>query len=211
MDTPTAITIVGLGATAGKEAVSVVGHFVKEIFGPTSRAVGMGIAAPVRAWAERRVERAKQLVIDAAILADKKGITPHAVPGRVLLPILEYASVEEDNEMQRRWAALLASSATESSIPPSFPRLLSDLGPLEVYILSSTYKTPPQGPLTYVQIEDILSKDTPLVSLQIAIATLIRLGLIALNGGGDDSWEELSVRTIILTGLGKEFTKACEP
>src|SRR5438552_1884807 len=98
------LTILGL-SYAGKEAIAVVGEFALEIFGPSARAVGKGIAAPLEAWAERRVEATKSVIVDAALQVQAAGGNPHPVPGRVLMPLLEKASLEEDHELRRRWVA----------------------------------------------------------------------------------------------------------
>jgi hypothetical protein len=57
------LTISGL-SYAGKEAVTVVSEFVREIFGPVMKATGKGLAAPAEAWAEQRAQRARRVIID---------------------------------------------------------------------------------------------------------------------------------------------------
>jgi hypothetical protein len=65
------------------------------------------------------------------------------------MPILQHASVEDDHEMQSRWAALLANnSATPDKVLPGFPRILSELSPLDVRILDWLYNdTQPRPPV----------------------------------------------------------------
>jgi hypothetical protein len=79
---------------------------------------------------------------------EEAGIEPHAVSLKVLVPLLEYASLEPDPDeaqspeeahaMHERWAALLAnaSAATEGAeVLPSFPRVLAELMPIEARML----------------------------------------------------------------------------
>ena len=78
------------------------------------------------------------------MLADKwlseAGIDAQAVSLKVLVPLLEYASLEDEADeadnpedveaMQRRWAALLANAAAGNEgagVPPGFPRILSEI------------------------------------------------------------------------------------
>ncbi len=55
-------------------------------------------------------------------------VSPTSVPLRTLLPLLEGAALEEDDDLSTKWAALLANAATPNSplaIYPSFPHALS--------------------------------------------------------------------------------------
>src|SRR5438128_511253 len=134
------LTILGL-SYVGKEAIAVVGEFAREIFGPSARAVGKGIAAPLEAWAERRVEATKSVIVDAALQVQAAGGNPHPVPGRVLMPLLEKASLEEDHELRRRWVALLANAAIEpAAVLPAFVAILGELSPKEARLLEHIYR-----------------------------------------------------------------------
>lgn len=73
------------------------------------------------------------------------GITPHAVSVKVLVPLLDGASLEdeENEEMIDRWAALLAHAAAGAPVEmvlPSFPRILAELSPAEAVLLDSLYR-----------------------------------------------------------------------
>jgi len=55
-------------------------------------------------------------------------VSPTSVPLRTLLPLLEGAALEEDDDLSTKWAALLANATTPNSplaIYPSFPHALS--------------------------------------------------------------------------------------
>ena len=136
------LTILGL-SYAGKEAVAVVGQFTRDIFGPSARAIGDGMAAPLRAWADRRAKRAEQLVTDAALSVDAAGGIAHPVPGRILFPILERGSVEEDETLRQKWVVLLArASMAPDSIPPMYPAILAELGATDAQILDWVHCAP---------------------------------------------------------------------
>jgi hypothetical protein len=71
------------------------------------------------------------------------GIEPRSVPRKLFLPMLESASLEDDESLQSRWAALLANAADsgrDSEVPPSFASILSQLTIREVKLLDSLHK-----------------------------------------------------------------------
>lgn len=71
------------------------------------------------------------------------GLTIRPVPGRILIPLLQSASLEEDDDLQKRWAALLANAATEgrgSTILPASVEVLRQLTPAHVLILDWIYE-----------------------------------------------------------------------
>ncbi len=81
------------------------------------------------------LQKAKRILDDA-------GIKPKPVPPKVLFPLLEYASLEDEDNLQSMWAALLASAADPSSsvtVVPSLVEVLKQLSPGEARLLSALY------------------------------------------------------------------------
>ena len=76
----------------------------------------------------KTAEKTKRILKDA-------GLNPGPVPTRLLLPILDACSVEDNNDLQERWAALLASASQEADLSPSFIETLKQLTPEEANIL----------------------------------------------------------------------------
>lgn len=77
-------------------------------------------------------------------MVDAAGFTPVAVPGRILFPILDYASFEEDDELRTKWAALLANAGApgpENRILPGYAEILRQLTPGQAKILDWFYDT----------------------------------------------------------------------
>jgi hypothetical protein len=61
-----------------------------------------------------------------------------AIPPKVLIPLMEGASLEDDESMQARWASLLARAAVAGNaddIPPAYASILSQLTPLSATTL----------------------------------------------------------------------------
>jgi hypothetical protein len=138
-----AVAIVGL-RTFGPATADVVKTFLNRVLAPVGDASGKALAHPIEEWHRRRVERGNKLVVDAATMLAEVNIEPSRVEDKILLPLLESGSLEEDSELQKRWAALLANAATPSmEIPilPAYAELLRQLIPMHARILERLYSS----------------------------------------------------------------------
>ena len=69
--------LVVLGVSyAGKEGVKVAAELIRDVLGPSAKALGKGIAAPIEAWATQRTERALTVVINAVEMVEAGGYKP---------------------------------------------------------------------------------------------------------------------------------------
>jgi len=137
-----AVVMVGLG-TVGKPTARVVADFLGRILGPTGDVVGEALAHPIVEWQRRRVERAQDVLDRAARQLEEQGHEPRPVPGRVLMPILDAASLEENESLRETWTNLLARAASShlDEVLPAFPAMLSRLSPQEVEVLSVMFES----------------------------------------------------------------------
>jgi hypothetical protein len=147
------------------------------------------------------------------------GLSPHAVPDKVLVPLLEGAGLEEedDDEMLGRWSNLLANAATApaaTAIPPAFPELLRELEPLEAMLLDRLVDFRQRsGRPNYRYIDIELGDLEGFESLEWRqLDNLERLRLIdyevglPINVEPPSSPESVRVKE---TELGRAFVKAC--
>jgi hypothetical protein len=112
------------------------------------------LAEPVRVF---RFKRSVRLLEKVKHIAEESGIELKAVPTKTLLPILENASVEDDEGLHDRWAALLANAASPTSprVPPSFVEILRQLSPRDACLLWRTSQhlaampEDPQAPFSF--------------------------------------------------------------
>jgi hypothetical protein len=75
-------------------------------------------------------------------MAQKAGFSPQAVRIKILFPLLEGASLEEDEGLHTMWAALLANAASPASadkVRPGYIALLKQMSPDEAAILRWVY------------------------------------------------------------------------
>jgi hypothetical protein len=116
-------------------------------------------------------------------------LEPNSVPSRVLLPIMDACSAEDDDDLQERWAGLLATASQEGdSFSPSFAETLKQLTPDEAKHFSRLYdrltryfKRPPteSDSIPYVELTTVTGGPRG------GSETYLRLGLIWREYGAD--------------------------
>src|SRR5713101_4624484 len=85
---------------------------VKRMLGPAADELAEMLRDSVRLY---RYERQIKCLEKAERMAQEAGFTPQAVPPKILFPLLEGASFEEDEDLHDMWAALLANAASPES------------------------------------------------------------------------------------------------
>lgn len=173
---------------------------------------------------QRRFERQVRLAERTVEFLTERGLDrpTRAVPPSIALPLIEEASLEEDDWMQDVWAQLLANAADASSgveIKRAFVAMLSEIGPLEVRILETLYEIP-EGDQTHgimtVRLPDEayarassrggLERAGLPAEVDVALGNLVRLGCISAAGtlGGG-----VTLSVVYQTPLGRAFVEAC--
>ena len=202
---------------AGRQMGSFVSRFVS---GPLEQVSGI-LEDKLR---HIRWERQQRLIRRAEEYMRNQGLSSPNKP--VLLknaiPLLEYATLEEDDDLQDMWVRLLVNGTNESTgvtIERSFIEILAQLSPLEGKILQAIYSlnfaaTQHVGvvtellPLTACIAEEGAMKDykEPARDVRIALANLARLGCVKfpLTWGGGEIFTHVNP-----TLIGREFYVAC--
>lgn len=189
-----------------------LGRFMGTILGSASIEMDQLIAERVGWWRfKQRVTVAKK----AKKLLDAADMTPKEVPLRTSVPLLEAASLEEDEDLQDRWASLLANAAGGIvDVPPSFANVLRELDPVSAKILDFVY----QGTMhSAIHFQHRVKIDTTGFDASMGVAedrlpfhldNMIRLGVLRTpNDASDDGLYD----SIQLTAFGRSFVKACQP
>jgi hypothetical protein len=89
-----------------------------------------------------RLKRRARLAREVLAEWEKWGVAPKRVPLKVLAPIFDGASLEEDEDMHERWKWLLLNASdpnAKTRVPPSFPEILKQLSPAEAKLLDALY------------------------------------------------------------------------
>jgi hypothetical protein len=91
-----------------------LGEIIKSIVLPSTNLLGKRMANRI----ERLFEKTEEMVREA-------GTTPQAVPDSVLVPLLQGASLTDNEDLHTMWAALLANAASmenAENVRPGFMR-----------------------------------------------------------------------------------------
>src|ERR1035441_4208784 len=105
-------------------------NLIEKLFGGSVEEIG-GI------WQDslkvRRFQRQLKLFEKVEKLIADAGFEPRHVPDAISIPLLSAASLEDNERLQDKWAALLANAANPDVTPhPGFVQLLSNMSPLDV-------------------------------------------------------------------------------
>src|SRR5437773_2026679 len=104
-----------------EEAAKAAKDYLDKLIAPGLEEGGGIIADTVAYW---RFKNKINLVLKAKAFLEAKGLEPHRLLPNVVGPLLEAGSLASEQDMQIRWAALLANAALEpEDVPPSFPRI----------------------------------------------------------------------------------------
>jgi hypothetical protein len=168
-----------------------------------------------------RWERQIRLVERANQFLDAKGLPQPSrkVPLQVAIPLIQGGSLEEDDWLQDRWAALLVNAADASShveVRRAFISILEDLTPLDALLLqkiySSTLVPDVEAEIWTTHLPDYVTEEKPDQEnrrppnhVEISLGNLARLGLITTAM----TWGGFAVYSCVhRTVLGREFLKA---
>jgi len=204
-----------------KELVQAAEKFLGKLVTPGLEEGGGIIQDSVKFW---RFKNQVNIALKAEKFLRKKGIKPQQILPKTLVPLLEDGSLENNDEMQSKWAALLANAAnpkSKVSVKPSFPGILKELSPLEAKLLDQLFDNINKQPKGK-RFQTNFAKDKILQFLKVTpdefdvIAdNLFRLNLCqppASFGGVSIGKFPIVLRTydvIMFTPLGYEFVKAC--
>ena len=117
-------------------AVAALTTVGKRILGPAVDEIAEMWRDQVRLY---RYKRELECVQKAEKMAQESGFTPEAVPIKLLFPLLEGASLEEDEDLHTMWSALLANASSPryaSHVRPGYIAVLRQLAPDEAAILN---------------------------------------------------------------------------
>ena len=211
-----ALTAIRLAKNAEKAAEGLL----KTVLGPPADELGQLLKEKVSA---RRYQNLVKIAANAKEQLDSAGLSPKEVPLAIIHPLLEIASLEEDESLQKRWAALLANvSLSDSETLRCFADILKQLTSVEARFLDKAYDERFQSPRQPDRMAP--PKKYPVLENTLAllrtsmIANLERLGLITRQSHDHTDFTS-SFGTVVtatsnrlyVSDLGMEFIQACRP
>jgi hypothetical protein len=165
----------------------------------------------------RREAHLAKVLMKAAEKIKESGLPAHAVRDKLLRAVVEDGSMEDDKDMQERWATLLANAATdnEDKIKLAYLKILAELEPKEALLLDRLWEKTPNP--AEERFETFGPDDThDLVDVP-ELYNLDRLGVLrwvrsmpTMPGTVSDA-DTGTLAGVQLTELGWEFVRACSP
>src|ERR1017187_9491094 len=119
---------------------------IKAFLGPATAEIAERFQDQVRLY---RYRRQLECLRKAEKMAKDAGFTPKAVPIKLLFPLLEGASLEENEDLHTMWAALLANASSPSkgeNVRPGFIAVLKQMAPDEAMLLKWIYEHEEEWP-----------------------------------------------------------------
>jgi len=213
---------------AQKHLVDKAVSFLEKIVNPPLKELGGLLSDKVKFW---RFKNQINIILQAENFLKEKNIKPKKIPLKILYPLLQYSSWEEDKYMKRKWASLLANATNSkysNDINLNYVEILNQITPLEAKILDYLYGaynsirdidlrrgdkiTPPRHTSFHKQLAGNCLK-IPEEEFNIFIDNLYRLNLIQPVEYTKDKGLIIRIRRdqekLRLTSLGYDFVKKC--
>ena len=132
--------VLGVGKVVEK-LVEPIADIIKKVAGPAAEEIGLTLQDSIKVYRAKRQYRLFEKMRD---FVKEAGYEPRHIPLKVLLPSMDYASVEEDEDLHTAWATLLANAADPDveSVSPAFPEVLRQMSPFEARLLSQASRYP---------------------------------------------------------------------
>jgi len=127
---------VDISSTAIEKGIDIAKGFADKLVLPPIEELGLLIKDQMSYW---RFSNKVRILNKAKDICEKNNISVKAIPPKLLCPYLDNASLEDDNELQDKWAALLVNMVdSQQNIQNHvFPYILSQLSKEEFNLLES--------------------------------------------------------------------------
>lgn len=198
-----------------KSSLQPIGDVVKRIAGPLADEIGESLALIARPY---RIALSVKMFQKTQSMLKEAGMPAQAVPPRLFLPMLEAASIENDEDLHTMWSALLANAASSpGKVHPSYIEILKELTPDDARLLDKLYTATNEQKYRLLN-QLLLDEDHQGISLQ----NLVRLGLIETTYDadgmkvnmrhGDNPYVSGDIKeNHWLTNFAVGFIEACRP
>lgn len=127
--------------TSADAALRPFSNLIEKLFGGVTEELGAMLQDSLRV---RRLGRQVKLLGKVQRIISDAGFEPHQIPDNVWMPALSYASMEDSDDLQERWAALLANASRPDGrdwVSPSFSEILHQLSHNEAKFLDAMFDT----------------------------------------------------------------------
>jgi hypothetical protein len=129
-------TKIDISSAAIEKGIDIAKGFVDKLVLPSTEELGLLIKDQISYW---RFKNQVRILNKAKLICEKNNISIKAIPPKLLCPYLENASLEDDPELQDKWATLLVNmvDSRQNIQNHVFPYILSQLSKDEFNLLES--------------------------------------------------------------------------
>ncbi|MDN3724565.1 Abi-alpha family protein [Aequorivita sp. SDUM287046] len=202
-----------------EKGLDLAKDFLGKLIFPAVEEVGLLMGDNIKVW---RFKNQIRLLNNVEKYVNEKNISTKKVPLKILLPLLENASLEEDPILNKMWENLLINYIDSNKLftISIFPMFLSQLSTREATFLKHLIILVKEYDLSGEKLKLYENDFRGVQSLNIPdaeISNMVRLGIIGWISGIDIltrcEFNRPSVsnkeKYIYLTKLGEEFIQAC--
>jgi hypothetical protein len=193
------------------ETINKAADLVHRLTGPVCDDIGAMISDGMKPYRAKNLvntlRKTERILLEA-------GLPANAVPTRLLFPIVEASSIENDETLQEMWAGLLATASQETdSVSPSFAETLKQMTPDEARYIDRIYRDR-MNPNNRIPLDSQLRygmfTEKAGAPKKVSAETYERLGLIRREYGLTREGGETEVGSLLrFTEYGKAFLEAC--
>ena len=185
-------------------------YFLQKVITPPLEELGLLTVDNIKLW---RFKNQVNILCKAEDFLKEKGIKTRKVSLKVLTPLLEECSMEEDSSLQEKWALLIANTVCEGSNLDStlYSHTLSQLSKEDANLFELVIKLSTvtkgnevlQGSMTASTQISIKKLKTENKDIDLQLDNLLRLRLIK-----EITTYSMNTEIICLTDLGLRFMSA---
>jgi len=156
-----------------EKGLELAKEFLGKLISPTIEEVGLLISENVKYL---RFKNQIKILLKAKSFVEKEKISLKEIPLKILVPLLDKASLEDDETMQDKWANMLVNLVdSEKNLQNQiFPYLLSQISLEE-----------------YKELKDLISKEQQIIPLRTDYSTLLGKDKFAMNGDTQKAKEKI--------------------
>ena len=116
-----------------EKGIDLAKSFVDKLIVPSVEEVGLLLKEQVTFW---KFKNQVRMLNKAKVYCEKHKISPKTISVKLLFPLLEYAGLEEEEELQDKWAILLSNMVdSEQNIQNHvFPYILTQIAAIPAVI-----------------------------------------------------------------------------
>lgn len=122
-----------------KQTLAPFQELLRQLLGPAATEVGLAWRDSMQLW---RLKRLVRIADEFKKFVTEKRLSLKPVALKTLFPLLEGATLEDDEDLHQRWIALLVNAArtdNKGEIPAYFPDILKQLSGEEARFLDSAH------------------------------------------------------------------------